>query len=332
MTTEVLTLQDYAGSPKALVAGVAKILQEESKFMDMLPFWNAGTLSIKVVQEGTLPSTIGWRRIGADHSSYRATNPSKKEERAYSIGNIIEIDKALIKDKSAKMYDPRAYQVSMITKAIGRVFNDTAINNTELANVDAPVGLKARIANDLPSSQLMFGDSSSSALDLSLDASGRAANIQQFLHMLDKLIWACDGHKASAILCNSTFILLWWDIARQSGMLKTTTDALGREFATYKGVPFIDMGYKVDDSSTIMTNTELTAATADTGGTCSSLIAVKIGKEHFTGWQEYSMEVLHKGYKDSADGLTERTIIDWVIGLALSHPRSAARLGGLQLV
>lgn len=324
-----LTLQDYAHKPAPLVAGVAKILQEESKFMDVLPFEDVGTLSVEVLREGALPSTIAWRGIGEDHGSYRASNPAPIVERAFSFGNTIEIDKALVKDKAKKLYDPRVYQTEMITKAMAREFNDAAINGTG-TDLNRPVGLKARIANDL-TDRLIFGNTSSSSLDLSADATSRSANIAQFFDRLDTLIYMCAGHKADYILCNDTFMLTYWSIARASGLLKLTTDALGREFVEYKGAKFLDMGFKLDDSTRIMTNTEVVAGTADTGSTCSSIIAVRLGKEYFTGWQEYDLEVLQKGYKDSEDGVTEKVIIDWVVGLALSHPRSVARMAGLQL-
>jgi hypothetical protein len=330
--TEVLTLQDYAHAPSPLVAGVAKILQDESKFMDILPFADVGTLSVEVMREGTLPSTIAWRRIGADHGSYRATNPTPIQEHAFSFGNVIEIDKALIKDKAKKLYDPRTYQTEMVTRAMAREFNDAALNGSPLLNVDRPTGLKYRIAKDLSSTQLLFGNTSSATLDLSPNSAALAANIAIFFNKLDALIYSCAGHKADYILCNDTFLQSYWSWARASGLLKVTTDNLGREFTEYKGATFIDMGFKLDDTTRLMTNVELNDATADTGGACSSIIAIRTGKEYFTGWQEYALEVLNKGYKDSADGLTDSTIIDWVVGVALSHPRSVARLAGLEIV
>lgn len=331
MANEVLTLNDYAHNPSPLVAGVAKILQDESKFMDVLPIADVGTLSVEVMREGSLPSTIGWRKIGADHSSYRATNPTKISEQAYSFGNVIEIDKALIKDKAKKLYDPRAYQTEMVTRAMAREFNDAAINGSPLVTPDRPTGLKYRIANDF-STQRIDANTNVAGLDLSPDATSLSTNIALFFNKLDALTYACAGHKADYILCNDTFLLWYWGAARASGLLKVTTDNLGREFYEYKDAKFLDMGLKLDDSTKLMTNTETITGTADTSGACSSLIAVRMGKEYFTGWQEYALEVLNKGYKDSADGLTESVIIDWVVGLAVSHPRSVARLTGLILL
>lgn len=328
---EVLTLNDYAHAPSLLVAGVAKILQDESKFMDILPFIDVGSLSVEVMREGKLPQAIGWRKIGAPHGSYRATNPTKIQEQAFSFGNVIEVDKALIKDKAKKLYDPRAYQIEMITRAMAREFNDAALNG-DGSNPDRPVGLKYRIKTDLAASQTIYANTNVAALDVSPDAAARAANISLLLGKMDKLIYSCVGHKADYILCNDTFMVAWWDIARTSGLLKVTTDNLGREFVDYKGAKFLDMGYKLDDTTPLMTNTELVDGTADVGGTSSSLIAIRTGKEYFTGWQEYGMEVLNKGYKDSATGLTESTIIDWVIGLAISHPKSVTRLTGITVL
>jgi len=328
---EVLTLQDYAKNPKALVSGVAKLLMEDSKFLDILPIVDVGTLGIEVIQEGQLPQTIGWRDINDDHSSYRATPPGKKQERAFSFGNTLEIDKAILLDKAPKLYDPKTYQTKMITRALGRELVDALINGNPISNRKRPVGMKYRLANDLASAQTIYGNTSSTSLDLSSDAASRTANILQFFDRFDQAMYQCAEHKPDAILCNDTFRLMFNSIHRASGLLKTVTDAVGRKFTMYDDVPLVDMGFKLDDTTKIMTDTELVSGAADTGSTCSSVILVKFGPEYYTGWQEYALDVNEIPYKQSQDGLTNKIIFDWVVGVACSHPRSLVRLAGLQL-
>jgi hypothetical protein len=134
-------------------------------------------------------------------------------------------------------------------------------------------------------------------------------------------------HKADIICMNDTTLQRFWSIARQANVLNSNLDKLGREFWTYKGAKFIDTGFKIDDTNKIITDVELANGTALTGGASTSMYACRLGKEYLTPWQEYEMDVKDKGELD--DGVTERTVIDWVVGLALTHPRSVARLYGI---
>lgn len=320
-----LTLADYAASPKPLVAGVAKALQDESIFMDSVNFESVAALSVKVIREGALPS-VAWRKLGASHGSNRAAKPDEVNEQAYSIGNYIDVDKTQVRDMSERFYDPRAYQTTMTTKAVAREFHDAVINNTPQASVDKPVGLFHRVMNDLGSAQRIDAGAGS-GLDISPDAASLTANSQQFLDRIDAALYAMPDHKADIAAMNATTLLRFWSIARQANVLSTTTDKLGREIWTYKGCKFVDMGFKIDDATKVITDAELANGTALTGGGSTSMYFIRLGKEYFTPWQMYDLEVNDKGELD--DGVTMRTVIDWTIGVALSHPRSISRLYGI---
>lgn len=327
-----LTLVDYAADPRPLVRNVVKILREDSVWMDVLPFEDVGALAIKVIREGGMPS-ISWRRPGSSHGSNKATLPTEVEETAFSFGNYVDTDKVYRRDRTPRLYDPRTYQTSMTVRAMGREFNDASINGTP-TSTDRPVGLWYRVQNDLGSDQRISADPAggSAGLDISPDAASLAANINTYFDKLDMLIYALTGSvtasgKGVYLLMNDTMMQRHQSLARQSGLLQTTTDQLGRTFTEYKGARFVDMGLKIDDSTKIIGDVETLTGAALTGGSATSIYGVRLGKEYFTGWQEYALEVDDLGKLD--DGVTERILVDWVVGLALSHPRSAARLYGL---
>lgn len=326
----MLTLADYAASPKPLVQGVAKILREESPFMDSLPIESVGALSVQVIREGSLP-TVAWRKAGVAHGSNKGTKPTPVTETAFSFGNQVDVDKVYIKDTGPKLYDPRTYWTDQTTKAMGREFNDAAINGNPTVNPDRPTGLFYRILNDHAAQNITADPAGGVAgLDISPDAVGLAANIATFFDRLDLLLYSCAGHTADLLLTNDSMLMRYWSIARQSGLLKTTTDNLGREFYEYKGAKILDMGFQINDTTRIVGNADLLNGTALTGGTATSIYAVKLGVEYYTGWEEYPMDVEDLGRLD--DGVTWRTLIDWVVGFAVSHPRSVARLFGVVAV
>lgn len=327
MTTP-LTLADYAAEPTPLVAGVAKILSKESKFMSILTFETIAALGVKVWREGTMPD-VAWRNMGSDHGSVKATKPTEITENAYSIGNEIDVDIALFNDKSARIVNPMTYQTDLITKSIARHFNDKAINGLP-EDQKNPVGLWYRTQNSLAASQRILAKTS--GLDISSDATGLLAATENYIDKLDELLYAVTGTLESTadgvyLLCNDTSIMRMNSAFRQSGHLKTTEDALGRLWTTYKGAKLIDMGKKYDDSTRIITNVETADGTALTGGASTSIYAVKTGKTEFTAWQEYPMKVWDPELQSNK--VTYKSVIDWVVGIAVVNPNAVARLYGI---
>jgi len=328
--TVALNLADYQADPKPLVAGVAKCLREESRLMDVIPFPTTGALGISVLQEGDALPAPTWRQPGSSHGSVVASRPGELTERAYSIGNEIQVDKVLMKDSRAKLYDPFVYQTKKVTKAIARTFAEKILLGvpTEESN---PVGLYHRIWNDLGASQRILAGSG--GLDISPDATTLSTQVQTFIDKLDELIFGLKGNISEDngdvyLLTNDTVLLRVQSVFRQSGMLNQAKDILGRTFVTYKGAKFIDVGYKVDDTTRIMTNAENVNGYTLSGGACSSIIGVRLGNEYFTGWQQYALDV--SDLELQSDKVTYKSVIDWSVGISVAHPRhSVAQLYGL---
>lgn len=328
-----LTLAEYAVDPRPLVAGVAKVLRDESLWMDVLPFPTIASLSVKAIREGAVLPNPSWRQAGNSHSSVKAVLPDEVQEQVFSIGNQLVTDKMYLQDKSPRLYDPVAYQIKMITRGIARNFNNASING--LPGEDNPTGLFYRVMNDLPSDNRITADPAggSSGLDISPDtalALGTAA--RQLFDKLDQMLDVMGfGPTVPAsgvyLLCNTNFIQRYNSLARYSGLLSTSQDALGRTFMDYRGAKFLDMGYKYDDSTKIIGNAETLAGAALTGGTGTSVYGVRLGSEYFTGWQEYGLEV--SPFEPTDDKVTYKSVIDWAVGLALSSKRSVARLYGI---
>lgn len=321
--TTALSLTDYIASPKPLLSQVAKILRDESRIMSVLPFKDIGAMAAEAWREGSMPS-VSWRNIGADHSSVVATKPDKVNEQVYSIGNEIIVDKMYVRDGSTKLVDPMTYQTKMITKAIARNFTNVLINGlpSDLTN---PVGLWHRTLYDLGSSQRI-----NAGVDVSSDSGTLTAATQTMIDKLDELLYAVNdnlelGGNGVYLLCNDTTLFRINSIFRQSGLVSESKDILGRTWMSYKGAQFIDMGLKYDESTKIIGNVE--SGTALTGGAATSIYAVKVGDEYFTGIQEYGLEVSDFELMD--DKVTYKSVIDWAVGLALVHPRSVARLYGI---
>ncbi len=328
MADLAMSLADYSVVPNPLIAGVAKAMSEDSKFLSLVKFETVSSLAIKVAREATALPSSSWRQMGAAHGSVKADRPDVVEETAYSIGNAIVVDKMILADKSPKLYDPFTYQTKQTIRGITRNFANTTINGIP-TDVTNPVGLWYRLVNDGDlSAQVIAG----AALDISADAAGLTANTQAFIDALDALIYAMTGSMEASgmgilFLTNDTMIKRVNSLFRQSGLLTTSSDALGRVFIEYKGAKFVDMGFKNDDSTRIMGNVEATDGSALTGGGSTSIYGVRLGKEYFTPWQMYPLDV--SPLELQADKVTWKSVIDWAIGLAVSSPKGVSRLKGI---
>ena len=317
-----LTLADYAASPKPLMAGVADVLRHASPIMDMLPFVNTGSLSVETLRQAALPS-ISWRKAGESHGSGKGRVDLVKEQ-AYSFGNYIDVDKVYVKQDNS-LYDARALWTKQTVTSMAFEFNNQFINGDPTAgDPDVLPGLFWRIKYDLAAAQAV------DAGGIDITTAVTAANIQAMLDKLDALLYEMPEGQADALIMNRQAYLRLQSLFRQSNALPNTTNKLGLTVPSYRGAMLIDAGMKQDQASQIIGNVELANGTALTGGTFSSIYAVRFGTEYLTGWQEYGLEVDDLGLLN--DCVTYRTIVDWVIGLGITHPRSVARLYDIKAV
>ena len=308
-----------------LRAGVIDVFQRESFALDYLTFENVDTLGITVLRTKTLP-TVAWRRIGeAWGESKGILEPMS--ERVFALGGKIDMDTVLAAVKTT--VDQRALQMDMFTTAMAYGFNDAFVNGNPTVDPDAITGLWYRSLNIafLPTSQHVNRE-----VDISLDASALSANEDAFLEYVDELIDACDGHSADCLWMNAQIHRRFNAIIRKKGLFDTTQDNYGREITTYGpgGPKLLDLGVKADQATQIIGNVETVAGTALTGGPATSIYATKLGEKYLQGIQLYPLKTKDKGEID--DGVTLRSIVDWVVGITHWHPRSVARLSGITVV
>ncbi len=318
------TLHDYSVlMTDPLKKGVVDIFRQESLLMERLPWETAGRLSIEIIRTKTLPS-VSWRKIGGSFSESKATF-EPIQERVFDVGGYIDVDKLLV--KASSIVDQRAIQEKAFVTSHALEFNDKFINGNPVSNADTLTGLWYRLVNDLPASQSVDGG----GVDISADAASLSANFETFFDAIQTLIHRCDGHKADALLMNETVFLRIQSGLRQKGLFTTTKDNYGRVIYRWGegGPELIDVGNKADQTTKVIGDAELTNGTALTGGTCTSVYAVKWGQEEYlSGFQEYDLDVQDIGLLEN--GTAYRTVIDWPLGIYMLNPRSIARLFGIQ--
>jgi hypothetical protein len=319
------TLADYARlAGSELKAGVIDILRIESLIMDYMSFEDWDSLNMEIIRTKSLP-TVGTRKINETWTESKGQTDSIFASIS-NIGGYIDVDKLLVRAKSIK--DPRALQTQLFTRATALKFNSLFFLGNPAVNEDEFAGLLYYLVNLLPSSQTVLGG----GLDISPDSSSLAADSIKLIDGLHETIHQLDMHKGDFLFMNDTCKLRMGAALRASGMLKTTEDAYGRKFETFGegGPKIVDVGPSdpLDKTARIIGNVELDDGSAQTGGDATSIYAVKFGGgEYVEGFQMYPMEVDDIGKLEN--GVAYRSIIDWAVGMYMTHPWSVARLVGV---
>lgn len=333
ISSSALTLGQYAIlSNEPLVQAVTfSLIDNGSVLARDIPFTNKATLVANGVRwEGNLPS-VTWANLNEEPTVVNGT-PTPYQEQAYIIRNSLETDKLFIQDQN-QIVDPRASRLEAYLKAVAYDFNDKVINNTTVTNSKALVGFRSRIDNAATYGVRSENKINGGGVDL-VGASATAATFASFLELVDQALWSADNPDGSGctIYINDTLMRRWDRLARQfsgSGGFSQATDQLGRTVTMYKGAVIRDIGYKADQSTRIITNTE-TAAGLDGSSTFTSLYVVNYTSGHMGGWQFGPLAATDLGI-DPTQGVTHRTLIDWAGGLLSQSTRSLSRIYNIKI-
>ncbi len=274
-------------------------------------------LAVQIPMISTLP-TVAWRKINDAYSESTGGYDAKIESK-YIFGHDIDVDVVLAKAGDT-IGDVRQNQRKLSAKAMAFEFNDQFVNG-DPAN-DEFKGLLKRITDIYASGytdQYIDAGSATTGKGVLYDTTER----HYFIDQVAKLIHVISEHKPDALFMNAKLYLCFESAMRREGLLNQTQDMFGRVINTFQSVPLIDIGIKADQSTEIITNGETLSGGTDE----TSIYAVKYGvDEYLWGIQQEPMSVRDLGEISTKPVYRDR--VEWVVGLAVSNPRSIARAYG----
>jgi hypothetical protein len=309
------TLLDYEMTADPVTRAVIKTWREHSPIMDMLSFKTAAQLTQEGIRFNTLP-TVPWRKIGESFSQLKVGSDPWRE-RLHFLGAKIDVPKEYV--NAGGIIDIRATQSEAIVKGSAFAFNDAFFNNLgdHTGDEDAIVGLWYRIKEDLGSNQ---------AFDAGLDVSPDTA-VTSWQHKMfdavDDLLDRVDGEASQKVLFMGRTLYFRFVSALRSANQLFNEEYLGRKLMTYGpgGAKIMQAGYKVDQSTQILGDSE-SSFTALSGGSDSSMYAVRFGEPYLAGWSQYLPKAEDVGLLE--DRVNYRTVVDGSFGLYAVSPRYAA--------
>jgi hypothetical protein len=281
--------------------------------LSVIPFKPVSGLKMTDTRWQVLPS-VGNRNLneGYTESTGQTENVS---DAVFAYGGDIKIDRLFRLDKTA-IEDPLKTQTQMKVQALMAQVAYDLINGDHSVNPKGFEGFKKRCSN-LPARMLISLDQSND----SLKVLASSANRQLFLDGVDKLIKRTG---ANVLLMNEDTYLGFAQVLRREGQYVMSVDDYGVERLMYGKCKLLDVGLKGDQTTEIITNTEVAP---DTGGDATSIYGCRFDETgvqvmvlNGTGPEPYEVT------KESESGPQEIHRIDWAIG---PHIKSRYALGRL---
>jgi len=331
-----LTLAQYAQLEKQpLAKGIMMGISQEGLIADIMNFRNLdGALSETGVRYDEVIEP-DWIPLDGTINSGTANG----KPLAYSVYQMAKhIDVPVLLDNNNKTQLARAsvQQTKLAIKGAAYKVNDCFINGDQASDANQFEGIN-KIVGQMGSTQII---TPASEIDISTYNSTEA---NELFDNLDKMFWACEGHKPDAVFCNDLFLLRFESVLRQAQLRGNTYDWVEATFKiddprrtqrtaatkpayTYKEVPFFDIGVKADQSTRIITS----GYTDSLGSNHTRVFAVKFGEDDVEGLQAAPLQVKDIGNNTLEDKEVMRKRLTWTVGLGVWGPRSIVRLDGIK--
>lgn len=298
-----LTLTEAAKlSTDVLQRGVIETFARSTPVLEMLPFMDIQGNSYQYNQEKTLPG-VGFR--GVNEAFEESTGVVNQEfEKLIIAGGDSDVDRYITQTRG-NVNNQRAIQDEMKVKAMALSWTDNFFNGDVASQPDGFDGLKKRLTGK----QVLEAGEDGGELTLM---------------MLDELIDQVVG-EPDAIYCSKAMRReIKALIQGHHGYSEGDYDAFGRKVMTYGGIQIRTIEENALGQD-VLGFDETQGASEDT----SSLYAVRFGPEQYTsGLQNGGLSVRDLGELDEKPVF--RTRVEWYNGLAIFHPKAAARLKGVR--
>lgn len=288
-------------SQDTLQRGVIETFARTSSVLELLPFMDIAGNAYAYNVEGALPG-IGFRDVNEGYTeSTGVINPAS--ERLYIAGGDVDVDRFIIQTRS-NINDVRAIHTEMKAKALALAITNQFFNGDQAVDPKGFDGLKKRLTGK----QVIEAGTDGAPLTIT---------------MLDELIDAVEG-EPDVIFCSKAMRReIKKVLQNHNGYSESSYDAFGRPVMTYGGIPIRVV--ETDQAGNEILGFNETQGTANN---TASIYAVKFGPEQYvSGLQNGGVSVRDLG--ELADKPVFRTRIEWYVGMAVFHPRAAARLKGV---
>lgn len=303
-------------------------LLRDSKLLELVPFENVSGLNVQAYWWEKLPTGGTWRGLNESYTSYEDGQLGDGSESVYGFGGDITYDTVLEKIKDV-VGDPIQMQIDGRVKSMALDWNDKFLNGDVATDPKSFNGLKVRVAN-MNTRQTIYAAASNAA---PMDPTGSIALARRFINLFNRAKQYCNGGDVQAILMNENLILGFSQVLSYmqgtGNYLKIGEDSYGRQEVSFMGIPFIDPGLKKDQTTEIITETEVAG---DAGADSTSIYFISLNKEdgvygiQLNDFNAYAAN----GGNELATAPQKVYRVDWWNGLASFGRRGIVRMRNIE--
>lgn len=291
-------------SGETLRAAIIELYAKSHPLLAALAFNDIPGNALRYNQEQSLPG-IAFRGVNESYTpSTGVINPVV--EPLVIAGGELDVDTFIVKTMGA---DQRAVQEEMKLKSLAHSVAHKVIKGDSETDPREFDGLQKRLTGN----QLLAAGSTSGGNVLTL------ALLDELIDKVDEpthLLMSKAVRRSLSVAARTTTV---------GGYVTYSTDAFGRQITKYNELPIIEM----DPSSALYSTLAFNEANPGGGSAVgTSIYCVAIRDGYMTGIQNGAMEVEDLGILQTAPKY--RTRIEWLMGMTLFNPRSAARLYGVK--
>lgn len=295
MALTLLEASKYSND--VLQKGVIEIFARTSPILELLPFMEIAGNSYKYNVEQTLPG-IAFRSVNEGYVASEGV-VDQRVEGLVIMGGDVDVDRFLVATRS-NINDIRAIQTQMKAKALAKEFTMTFFHGDAATNPKAFNGMRKRLTG---SGQEVTAGTNGNKLELG---------------MLHELLDAVEGGAEVMIMSKAMRRELQKLLEGQTHYIQVGKDNFGRPVEMFGDVQI----RTVEDEILPFNETQGSSNVA------GSIYAMKFGgQEYVSGLRNGGVSVRDLGELNTLP--VYRTRIEFYCGLAMFHPKSAARLKGV---
>jgi hypothetical protein len=285
-------------------SAVIELYARSSDLLMVLPFTDIQGNALRYNQEQTLPG-IGFRGVNEAYAEGTGIlNPIV--EPLVIAGGDLDVDKFILRTMGM---DQRSVQEAMKIKSLAHKWTLTFIKGDTATNPKEFDGLQVRLTGN-------------QVIDAGSTAGGDALSLAKLDALIDQVT------NPTHLLMNKTMRRLLSAAARTAsvgGYITWVVDAFGRQIAQYNNLPILILD-EDNTGSQILPFTE--PAPADIAPVTTSVYCVSLREEGVQGLQNGTIDAADLGELQTKPCL--RTRVEWYSGIAVFHPKGAARLRGIK--
>lgn len=305
-----LTLLDAAIQQRVdrLQMATVAMFAQASPLMERLPFRKIDGSALTYDVESALPG-IAWRAVNSPYTeSTGLINPTT--ERLKILGGEVKVDNFIINTQPSGVKDVKARQFAMKVRALANEWDRAFLEGDDLVDPNQMVGLRRRLTG----AQVLLQAAGGGTLTL--------AALDQLIDLVpfpDKvLLMNRTARRKVTTLVNAV---------GGSSLISYTQDTFGRQVRQYAEVPILVVETLGDASTYLDYDEDPGDGVSDT----ASIYCVAMGEGRVEGIYNHAggkmVDVKDFGEQQAEPRIMGR--IEGNFGMAIYHPRAAARLRGI---